>query len=280
MTNASTNPAPLTPGEKLASKRWRYTNSWWIFPPVLSFGFLGWLGFLVASIRTGKGMYWVFTAAYALAFALFITLIGLDPASVAYGLAFVPFVVSWLGPTIHAAIINRQYLTALANKGNWYEAAPTYPGTGTLQQPPAFLGVSHDAYYAPTNPPIASDQPAHAGLPQHPRPEAPQSAAPASATYAQPIQVQAPHPVDVQSATVEALAQLPGVGPSLAQRIVAIRDARGGYRNIDDLASAANLQPHELVRLRDQLTFNQDDSSQAHRDNPTQHGGSGRILDI
>ena len=47
------------------------------------------------------------------------------------------------------------------------------------------------------------------------------------------------------------------MSPALAQRIVTVRDARGGYRDIDDLASAANLQPHELIRLRNHLTFEQ-----------------------
>ena len=58
--NSGSNARFRTPEETLANRQWRLLNSWWILPPVLSCGFLCWLGFLVAAIRTGKGKYWVF----------------------------------------------------------------------------------------------------------------------------------------------------------------------------------------------------------------------------
>jgi serine/threonine protein kinase len=105
-----------TPEQKLASRQWRWLNSWWILPPILSCGVLGWLGFLVAAIQTGKKKYWVFCAIYATLFLIFFVGILVTPkGSVASNLAAIPFLGAWLAPAIHAAILNREYLRTLAH---------------------------------------------------------------------------------------------------------------------------------------------------------------------
>ncbi len=115
--NGGSSARSTTPEEKLASRQWRLLNSWWILPPVLSLGFLGWLGFLVAAIRTGKTKYWVFCGLYATLLSIFIVIVGATPKdSLASNLAAIPFFLAWLGPTIHAAIVNREYLRTLAYK--------------------------------------------------------------------------------------------------------------------------------------------------------------------
>jgi hypothetical protein len=115
--NSGSNARFRTPEEKLADKQWRLLNSWWILPPVLSCGFLCWLGFLVAAIRTGKGKYWVFCGMYATVFLVYCVIVSTTPTGhLANGLATIPFFVAWLGPTIHAAIVNREYLRTLAYK--------------------------------------------------------------------------------------------------------------------------------------------------------------------
>lgn len=48
-------------------------------------------------------------------------------------------------------------------------------------------------------------------------------------------------PVDLNAATVEQLDALPGVGPVLAQRIVAWRDAHGGFSSVDQLRQVSGL---------------------------------------
>ncbi|MGM1016161.1 MAG: ComEA family DNA-binding protein [Actinomycetota bacterium] len=57
-------------------------------------------------------------------------------------------------------------------------------------------------------------------------------------------------PVDVNSASVNEIADLPGMTRSTARAAVKLRDRQGGFRTLDAFAMAAGLQPHEVVRLR------------------------------
>ncbi len=57
-------------------------------------------------------------------------------------------------------------------------------------------------------------------------------------------------PLDLNRADAGDLLQLPGVGPVLANRIVATRDARGGFRNADDLRTVPGVGPARLERVR------------------------------
>jgi competence ComEA-like helix-hairpin-helix protein len=75
--------------------------------------------------------------------------------------------------------------------------------------------------------------------------------------------------IDLNEADWPELTLLPGIGRTLAQRIVALRDEQGPYRRIDDLLAVhgigpkllSNIQPH-LV-LRESLHENLVDASQA-----------------
>jgi competence protein ComEA len=57
-------------------------------------------------------------------------------------------------------------------------------------------------------------------------------------------------PVDLNSATVDQLDALPGVGPVLAQRIVDWRQAHGGFRTVDDLQQVPGIGPSKFDSLK------------------------------
>lgn len=59
-----------------------------------------------------------------------------------------------------------------------------------------------------------------------------------------------PAPVDLNAATATELAQLPGVGPGLAARIVAHRRARGPFRRPEDLLGVKGVGEKAFLRLR------------------------------
>lgn len=61
----------------------------------------------------------------------------------------------------------------------------------------------------------------------------------------------APPTVDLNRATAEELERLPGIGPALARRIVALRAEVGRFRQIDDLLRVRGIGPATLERLRD-----------------------------
>jgi len=62
-------------------------------------------------------------------------------------------------------------------------------------------------------------------------------------------------PLALNSATAAELERLPGIGPALAARIVALRDSAGGFRNLDDLAKVRGIGPVTLARLKPLLTL-------------------------
>jgi competence protein ComEA len=60
--------------------------------------------------------------------------------------------------------------------------------------------------------------------------------------------------VDLNTASVEQLDTLPGVGPSTAQKIVADRTANGPFRTVDDLLRVPGIGPAKLEALKDLVT--------------------------
>ena len=61
--------------------------------------------------------------------------------------------------------------------------------------------------------------------------------------------------VDINRASAEALAALPGISVSLADRIVATRHEVGGYSSLDDLIDTLNVNPRDLDDARERLAF-------------------------
>jgi len=259
VTFTSGSPHATSPEAKLASAKWRRANSWWVLVAPLSCGFLCFLGFLVAAIRTGKPKYWISTAIYTILFAVFFVMVTIQgPDSTMSDLAAIPFLVVVIAPAVHAAIWNKEYLTTIAYKQAWHAkyAAPTQP----LQTTSDFMGVSNADYYAPGT---VQPPPAPASVPAPP---------PAQQSVPAPTPQQAT--LNVNTASAGELVAALGIDPALADQVIGARHARGGFRDIDDLSTGAGLQPHQLIRFRNRVTFS---APPRGHDPNTQ---TGRILDI
>lgn len=62
-------------------------------------------------------------------------------------------------------------------------------------------------------------------------------------------------PVDLDQAGVDQIESLPGVGPSLAKRIVADRDSNGAFGAFDGLCAVKGIGPALAAKLRPLVTF-------------------------
>jgi len=57
-------------------------------------------------------------------------------------------------------------------------------------------------------------------------------------------------PLDLNSARLEDLLELPGIGEKLAQRLVEYRKSHGGFRSVDDLRNVRGIGAKRMERLR------------------------------
>ena len=64
-------------------------------------------------------------------------------------------------------------------------------------------------------------------------------------------------PLDLNSATAEQLRQVPGIGPTLAKRIVTLREKSGPFRRVDDLLALPRVTRAVVEKMRPYLTVAQ-----------------------
>lgn len=76
----------------------------------------------------------------------------------------------------------------------------------------------------------------------------------ASASGGGPAAEAAAGPVRLNAATVEQLDELPGVGPTTAQRIVDWRQEHGAFASVDELDAVPGIGPARLEQLRELVT--------------------------
>jgi competence ComEA-like helix-hairpin-helix protein len=61
-------------------------------------------------------------------------------------------------------------------------------------------------------------------------------------------------PVNINTAKAEELQQVPGIGPSTADKIVQMRRSYGAFKSLDDLLAIRGLGPKRLDRMRKYLS--------------------------
>jgi competence protein ComEA len=62
------------------------------------------------------------------------------------------------------------------------------------------------------------------------------------------------HPINVNTAGSSELQQVPGIGPSTAQKILDTRKSYGAFKSVDDLLAIKGIGPKRLEKMRKYLT--------------------------
>ena len=240
----------------------RYGQGVWVVVPALFGGFFTWLSFLILGVRARRREWIVAATAYGVYSALMFFALGrpeVDADETATVLLGWAILVAWVGGIIHIGVtyqaFTRSGLAGATAPAGWPSparrrrrntAAPVEPAGDDLG-----LGLGNPAAdYLAASQPVTTPPPASAPLPP---------------------------PVEANTASQRTLSRLPGVTPALARRWVDERSRRGGFRDIDDLAAALELQPHEIVRLRPRLSFTAPGTGPKRR---LPGKGPGRVLDV
>ena len=62
------------------------------------------------------------------------------------------------------------------------------------------------------------------------------------------------HPINLNSASSAELQQVPGIGPSTADKILEMRKSYGAFKSVDDLLAIKGIGPKRLEKMRKYLT--------------------------
>lgn len=62
------------------------------------------------------------------------------------------------------------------------------------------------------------------------------------------------HPINLNTATSAELQQVPGIGPSTADKILKMRKSYGPFKSVDDLRAIKGIGPKRMEKMRKYLT--------------------------
>ena len=57
--------------------------------------------------------------------------------------------------------------------------------------------------------------------------------------------------ININTATIEQLSEIRGIGPAIAQRIVEYRQENGGFSSVDEIVNVRGIGPKTLENIRD-----------------------------
>ncbi len=72
------------------------------------------------------------------------------------------------------------------------------------------------------------------------------------------VPVQAGDKVNINTATVESLQEVRGIGPKTAAAIVEYRTTHGNFHEVDDLTGVKGIGEKRLEKIREQLTVGEE----------------------
>ncbi len=194
----------------------------WAVIPLVTLGLASTLSFGYAAIRLRKPLYWATTALYLALFVLMVALSGGVEGSGTDKAFAVPFVLSWLGGTVHAFVIrpkvfeSRQYDRAIGAARNRQELRKEARETARD------VSMAWELRIGRPDLPREFDD---GGL------------------------------VDVNHVPAGALAELPGMTPELVERVLRVREECGGFTSVEELSALAQLPPALTPRLAEFAVF-------------------------
>ncbi|TCS96608.1 ComEA family DNA-binding protein [Hazenella coriacea] len=221
-------------------QKWEWLNSIWILW-TFAFGFFSWISFFYIGFRTKQTKWIISGIIYAIPFILAMIFMDGDNnpnndhwmVNVTAGLTLFLGIIA----IVHAFLVRKEYLLRLstikANKINQNEA----------------LKRKIEAEYGNRVQPTHQPNQSHAHLfeeKKEPTSFSPNHHAVESSSTIPPNQ----SPINLNLASEEMIASLPGIGTVLARAAIQHRQYRGGFQSLEEFAFLLQLKPHIVERIR------------------------------
>lgn len=268
-----------TAEELLCSRKWRLTRSLWMLFGWFPFALTAWIGYLIIGVKA-RNWKWIGISialfVFACAFFAVIRWVGAEagvqkgesmpePYATPSNIAMWSSIIVWLGNAAGLQWwINRKWLVWRAHNDKkvsapWYATA-TASGQPASQQDPQRVAALFDTTLAngsgsslpgPTQPPPPAPRapvPQSPAWPQ-PAPPTPAGATPVPAAFVAPSVAMVPPALDINTASQNELAALPGFDAAIAAQVVAVRNQAGGFDDTSELVTRAGVQPHVVAGL-------------------------------
>jgi len=201
----------------------------WSFIPGIN-----WAVWIHAGIRAKYNRYFIYAVLYAIPMMLYMAS-GSDKKEektklqeLASGLGMV----SWIIGIVHTQIIRKE-----VNLRIKYARQPSV-GVAADYELERKIAAQYGGPKNPSLPPLRPTMPNQRVLPQPALPPVETVAAPISSL------------VDVNNASEQEIAAIPGVGPLLAKKSIKFRESIKGFQSVEDFAQALGLKPHILEQIR------------------------------
>lgn len=223
-------------------KKWELLNSLWMLWAF--FGLFNFISFYYIAYRVKQRKWTIAGIIYSLPFINFIVTSDMvGPDHWYYSVMMVISLVMWAASFLHAIKVRPEYLLRLEA----YQAKE-----------------SRDIQNLRTS--IASEY--------NVVPQAPKSADPISKIVQENIEPSSPQAVDLNKASEEELAAVPGIGVILAKKAISIREQIGGFKTVEHFGELMNLKPHVLERIRPLVFLSESENVTPKADQ------TGRIVDF
>lgn len=215
-------------------KGWEYRNSTWMLWTLLSLGFLNYVSFFYISKKVKQKKWFKAGLVYSSIFIVFM----FAPDF------FTPiFIISWLVSIFHVFKIRTEYLLRLeAVQASGHERREIDKLKETISKEYG----RHDSSYSASNSRTEESRSVSNKLESQPN----------KVEYNKVDERKVmERPIDINTASEEEIATVPGVGSIFAAKIMVIRSQENGFRSFDHFVQALSVKPHLAEKIKSHIIF-------------------------
>ncbi|MBS4218456.1 helix-hairpin-helix domain-containing protein [Bacillus sp. FJAT-49711] len=208
-------------------KAWELRNSIWMLWAIFSFGFLNYISFFYTAYRVKQRKWFIAGIIYSL--ILIMNMVVTEIVSKdhwVYDLSMATFLFGWIFSVFHVYKIRAEYLLRL-------EARIT---SGQKEKEIQSLKEQIKREYSGIEPfHHANDD--------------------SKETLIQTNHEEEMGIIDINTATEEEIARVPGIGALFAKKVVEARDKENGFTSFDHFAQVMSIKPHLIAKIKPHLAF-------------------------